>query len=70
VTYNIARIYACGGNASEAVKWLRETTDNGFPQYPLLHRDPYLDPIRQHPAFMRLLDELKLRWERYQREFG
>ena len=33
LTYNIARIYAAAGQPEPALKWLRATADNGFPQY-------------------------------------
>jgi TolB-like protein/predicted Ser/Thr protein kinase len=69
-TYNIARIYALGGKSKEAVKWLQVTVKEGFPCYPLFARDSFLDPIRQDPAFIQFIAEMKTRWEGYQREFG
>jgi tetratricopeptide (TPR) repeat protein len=69
-TYNIARIYALGGKSNLAVKWLRVTVKEGFPCYPLFARDSFLDPIRNDPAFIQFLAEMKERWEGYQREFG
>jgi DNA-binding winged helix-turn-helix (wHTH) protein/TolB-like protein/tetratricopeptide (TPR) repeat protein len=70
VTYNAACIYALAGRSSEAVKWLRETADTGFPNYPLFARDPFLDPIRQNPEFVSFLAEQKDQFERFQQEFG
>ena len=69
-TYNIARIYALGGKTEEALKWLRVTVAEGFPHYPLFARDAFLDPIRQDPAFKKFLEEMRARWESYEREFG
>jgi TolB-like protein/Tfp pilus assembly protein PilF len=69
-TYNIARIYALGGNSKEALKWLRVTVKEGFPCYPLFERDTFLDRIRQDPEFIKFMAEMKERWEGYQREFG
>jgi tetratricopeptide (TPR) repeat protein len=69
-TYRFARIYALGGRAREAVKWLRITVEEGFPCYPLFARDSFLDPIRKDPAFIRFLTEMKERWEGYRRQFG
>ncbi len=69
-TYNIARIYALGGKSEEALKWLRVTVKEGFPCYPLFARDSFLDPIRNDPAFIQFMAEMKTRWEGYQREFG
>ena len=70
ITYDIACIYALAGKTDDAVKWLRTTTDTGMPNYPLFVRDPFLDRIRKSPAFIRLISDLKIRWEAYQREFG
>jgi TolB-like protein len=69
-TYNLARIYALEGKSEEALKWLRVTVTEGFPSYPLLARDSFLDPLRKDPAFVQFLAEMKARWEGYQREFG
>jgi serine/threonine-protein kinase len=69
-TYNIARIYALGGNSEEALRWLRVTVKEGFPCYPLFARDSFLDPIRKDPAFLQFMAEMKARWEGYQRELG
>ncbi|MCA1849595.1 MAG: tetratricopeptide repeat protein, partial [Acidobacteria bacterium] len=70
VTYFLARIYALGGKTEEALKWLRVTVQEGFPCYPLFARDPFLDRIREDPAFIQFMAEMKARWEGYQREFG
>ncbi len=69
-TYNIARIYALGGKSQEALKWLRTTAAEGFPHYPLLSRDTFLDPIRDDPSFKQFLEQMKERWEGYLRKFG
>jgi TolB-like protein len=70
LTYDFARIYALGGKAEEALKWLRTTVEEGFPCYTLFARDPFLDPIRKDPAFIQFMTEIKTRWEGYRREFG
>jgi DNA-binding winged helix-turn-helix (wHTH) protein/TolB-like protein len=69
-TYDMACLYALGGNSDGAVKWLRETANKGFPSYTLFQRDPYLDRIRQAPEFIRFLEEMKAHYERYKREFS
>lgn len=69
-TYDLARIYALDGKSEEALKWLRKTVNEGFPSYPLFERDSFLDPIRNDPAFIQFMAEMKIRWEGYQREFG
>lgn len=69
MAYNMASIYALQGKAEAAVQWLRATVEAGMPNYTLFLRDPHLDPIRQHPAFVAFMNELKPRWDAYRREF-
>jgi serine/threonine protein kinase len=69
-TYDIACVYALAGKTDEAVKWLKETAATGFPCYPLFARDPFLNRIRQSPAFVTFMNELKAKWEAYRKEFG
>jgi DNA-binding winged helix-turn-helix (wHTH) protein/TolB-like protein/Flp pilus assembly protein TadD len=68
-TYDTACIYALEGKSGDAVKWLRETADTGFPNYPLFARDPFLDRIRQSPEFVQFLSEQKSQWELFEQEF-
>ncbi len=66
----LARIYALEGRSEEAVKWLRVSAREGFPNYPAFQRDMYFDGIRNDPAFVQFMAELKTRWENYRREIG
>ena len=50
---------------SSAVQWLRTTAEGGLPCYPLFERDPFLDNIRNDPAFVAFLREQKAQWERF-----
>ncbi len=59
VSYRIGTAYAQLHDADGAVRWLRTATQTGFPCLPCLERDPLLDPIRRHPSFVKLLDELR-----------
>jgi TolB-like protein/predicted Ser/Thr protein kinase len=68
--YDIACIYALEGKGVEAVKWLREGANTGFPCYPLFERDAYLNRIKQAPEFIQFMSEMKAQNERYRREFG
>jgi DNA-binding winged helix-turn-helix (wHTH) protein/TolB-like protein len=68
-TFDIACIYALDGNSTEAVKWLRETANSGFPNYPMFAREAFLDRIRQSPEFIQFLSEQKVQWERFEQEF-
>jgi len=63
--YNIASAYALLGQAADAVHWLRDAAENGFPCYPLFAGDPNLAPIRQDPGYIALMSELKAQWEGY-----
>jgi serine/threonine protein kinase len=69
-TYDAACIYALASDASDAVKWLKETAATGFPNYPLFARDPFLDRIRQAPEFVQFITEQKAQWEKLRQEFG
>jgi len=40
-----------------------------MPNYPMFARDPFLDRIRKDPEFIQFMNELKIKWEGYQREF-
>lgn len=69
-TYDAACIYALAGNAAEAVKWLMETANIGFPNYALFERDPFLNRIRTKPEFIQFMSDQKAHWEKLQAEFG
>ena len=69
-TYDAACIYALEAKSDEAVRWLKETADTGFPNYPLFARDPFLDRIRKAPQFQQFMSEQKTQWERRQQEFS
>ncbi len=68
LTYGAVRVYALGGDAEEATRWLKETISWGFPCYPLFAEDHMLDPVRKSPGFQRVLTELHEQWERYRLE--
>jgi tetratricopeptide (TPR) repeat protein len=68
--YDFARIYALEGKSDEAVKWLREAAATGFPCYLLFERDIHLDRIRQAPAFIQFMTEMKTQNEKYRRNLN
>ena len=70
LTYFAACIYALSSNSIEAVKWLKETANTGFPNYPLFERDPFLDRIRKSPEFIEFVTERRAQWEKLRQEFG
>jgi tetratricopeptide (TPR) repeat protein len=69
-TYFAACVYALSGNSNEAVRWLKETANTGFPNYPLFERDPFLNRIRQTPEFIEFMSDQKAHWEKLRAEFG
>lgn len=56
---NIASAYAILNKPEEAVKWLRDAADNGFPCYPYFELDRNLDNIRDDPAFVSFMSDLR-----------
>ena len=68
LTYGAVRVYALGGDADQAARWLQETIRWGFPCYPLFADDHMLDPVRQAPQFQRVLAGAAHEWERYRQE--
>jgi hypothetical protein len=57
--YFAASAWARMRRAPEAVQWLREASETGFPCYPLFARDANLDPIRQNRGFQAFLEEMQ-----------
>jgi TolB-like protein/Flp pilus assembly protein TadD len=61
----IASSYALMGNSKAAVEWLKKAAEHGFPCYPLFNKDPNLKNIRNDPAFISFMQQLKKQWESY-----
>jgi TolB-like protein/tetratricopeptide (TPR) repeat protein len=59
VAYSLGAAYAQLGQAQDAVSWLRRAAGTGFPCYPWYARDRLLAPLRGHPEFQRLMQELQ-----------
>ncbi len=64
-TYNFVAAYAIMNRPDNAVKWLQETTDDGFPCYPLFNIDPNLDNLRNNEGFIAFMLKLKEQWGRF-----
>jgi TolB-like protein len=64
-SYMIAKAYARLGQRDQALDWLEWTIRDGFPVYPLIARDPNLDPLRGDPRFVSMLGALRAEWEGY-----
>jgi DNA-binding winged helix-turn-helix (wHTH) protein len=65
--YNIASAWAALHRPDEAVKWLEDAADDGFPCYPYFEADPNLESLRGHPRFTALMSRLRQRWQRFTR---
>lgn len=63
--YTIACAYALMNKRGEAIKWLEEAAETGFPCYPLFERDANLDNLRQDPRFEMFLSKSKRQWEHF-----
>jgi TolB-like protein/Tfp pilus assembly protein PilF len=65
--FTIARAYALGGRAGDAVTWLQRAADDGFPCYPVFLNDSTLNRIRDDPRFATFLSEQRARWEGFRK---
>ncbi len=61
--YNIASAYAMLGELDEALRWLEDAADNGFPCYPHFASDRHLDALRGDPRFVAFMAKVKRDWE-------
>jgi tetratricopeptide (TPR) repeat protein len=62
--FQIAVAEAMLGRKAEAIRWLEEAADDGFPSYPLFAGDTELAVLRDEPRFVALLDRIKGEMER------
>jgi TolB-like protein/Flp pilus assembly protein TadD len=59
VAYSLGAAYAQLGQHDEALRWLRNAADTGFPCYPWYERDALLQPLHSNPEFQRFMEELR-----------
>jgi tetratricopeptide (TPR) repeat protein len=57
--YNLASVYAVLGEPDKAMAWLERSVDTGFACWPFFRIDPYLENLREEPAFKRLVADLE-----------
>src|SRR5207249_847965 len=67
--YNVACAYALLSKPAEAVRWLKDAADTGFPCYPLFATDPSLDRVRTDAEFLSFEADQKQLWEGYKAAF-
>ena len=63
--YHIGCAYALMDQPAQAIHWLEEAAEDGFPCYPLFETDPNLNKLRQDARFIAFLARQKQRWEYY-----
>jgi serine/threonine-protein kinase len=61
--YSIAVAYALLGDNDKALEYLRRTSADGMPCYPLFRGDPHLRGLAKDPRFVQFMAETKRRWE-------
>jgi tetratricopeptide (TPR) repeat protein len=59
--YNVASAYAVMNRPDDAVKWLEDSADNGFPNFAYFAIDPNLNNIRRDRHFIDLMSHIKER---------
>ena len=68
-THLMAQAQAILGRRDQALHWLRRSTERGLINYPFLaERDPLLANLRGDPRFAELLESVRARWERFERD--
>lgn len=70
VAAGLGDAYAQLGRSGEALRWLRNAGDTGFPCLPWYSFDPLLAPLRQDPAFQSWIEELRLRLREAERRYA
>ena len=65
--YNIGSAYALMNMPEEAVKWLNEAADDGFPCYPWFENDASLNNLRNDERFKAFMAERRKQWEEWKK---
>ncbi|HEY2866529.1 MAG TPA: protein kinase [Pyrinomonadaceae bacterium] len=68
--YYIASAYAIMNKPEEAMKWLQNAADDGFPCYSYFAIDPNLDNIRKDPRFVSFMKKGKAQMDAFRKEFS
>jgi tetratricopeptide (TPR) repeat protein len=61
--YNIASAYAFLNKRKQAIEWLQNAADDGFPCYPFFEIDANLSSLRNDEDFQALMTRLRKQWE-------
>jgi len=57
--YNLACSLALSRRKSDALRSLKQAVDLGYSDFDWMQQDPDLEGLKQHPAFVALLEKLK-----------
>lgn len=60
IYYAIGCVYSMQNNKDQTLEWIQQAIDRGFKNLDLMKKDPFLNPIRKDPRFIRLLKDLKM----------
>lgn len=65
----IAENYALLDDTDGCVKALKKTIELGFFNYPFMLKDSFLDPVRDHPEFQKVLALAKEKHEAFKMKY-
>jgi tetratricopeptide (TPR) repeat protein len=65
--FTIARAFAVAGRPVDAVKWLQQAADDGYPCYPVFENDSTLNRIRGEQVFKDFLAGQRAVWEGFRK---
>ena len=68
--YHIACAYALMNKHEQALRWLEEAAEDGFPCYPLFVKDTNLDNLRRDSRFVAFMERQRRQWEYHRASVG
>jgi len=67
--YAQAGIYGLLGDKEGSLRCLDRAVDNGYFNYPFMLTDPFLNSVRDDPAFQNILKTAKIKHERFKKKY-
>jgi class 3 adenylate cyclase/tetratricopeptide (TPR) repeat protein/tRNA A-37 threonylcarbamoyl transferase component Bud32 len=67
IAYSVGSAYALQGQTADAIKWLQEAANEGYPCYPWLTIDPNLKKVRGDLSFKAFLENQRTNHEAWRR---
>lgn len=68
--YHIGNVYCLLGELNTCLRLIDQAVEHGFFNVPFLERDAFLDPVRDHPEFRRILEAAATRQEELRSRLG